>query len=100
VFFTLAYSAFNGVAYAGFAALVLETIGGGAVATKYNIFASLANFAISYVTRLDGKAETRWGHEGMFYTDAALTFAGIGTLLLFSMLLRAKKPAAEAAPTA
>ena len=98
VLFTLAYSFFNGVAIAGFTGLVLETIGGGAVATKYNIFASLANIAISYVIRLDGVAQGRWGAEGMFYTDAALTFAGIAVLVLFARLLRSKPPAPAPAP--
>ncbi|APR77049.1 AmpG permease [Minicystis rosea] len=93
VLFTLAYMFWNGVAMAGFTGLVLETIGGGAVATKYNIFASLANLAISYTTRADGKAQTAWGAEGMFYTDTALTFAGITMLVLVTRLLRPKAPA-------
>jgi PAT family beta-lactamase induction signal transducer AmpG len=97
VVFTLAYSFFNGVAAAGFTGLVLETIGGGAVATKFNIFASLANFAITYCTRLDGMAQTRWGANGMFFTDAVLTFAGIATLLVLSMLLRKPRAAVAAA---
>jgi MFS family permease len=88
VVFTLVYSFFNGVAAAGFTGLVLETIGGGAVATKYNIFASLANLAISYTTRMDGKAQTAWGASGMFFTDAALTFAGIVVLVVATALLR------------
>jgi MFS transporter, PAT family, beta-lactamase induction signal transducer AmpG len=94
VIFTLAYSLFNGVASAGFVGLVLETIGGGAAATKYNVFASLANFAITYCIRADGMAQTRWGANGMFYTDAALTFAGIATLLVLSAVLRRPKEAA------
>lgn len=94
VLFTLTYSFFNGVAFASFSALVLEMIGAGAAATKYNIFASLANIAISYTTRLDGRAQTRWGAQGMFFTDAGLTFAGIAVLLTASVLLRARKPAA------
>ena len=93
VLFTLGYAFFNGLAAAGFTGLVLETIGGGAVATKYNIFASLANLAIGYVTRLDGKAQSAWGAEGMFYTDTALTFAGIAVLVLVTRLLRPKAPA-------
>lgn len=97
VVFTLAYGFFNGVACAGFTGLVLETIGGGAVATKYNIFASIANLAISYTTRLDGRAQGAWGAEGMFYTDTALTFAGIAVLVLVTKLLRPKEPAPAAA---
>jgi predicted MFS family arabinose efflux permease len=96
--FTLVYSFFNGIAAAGFTGLVLEVIGAGAAATKFNIFASLANFAISYVTRIDGAAQTRWGAEGMFYTDTALTFAGIATLLVFSALLGRRKAAAAPEP--
>ena len=96
VLFTLTYSFFNGVAAAGFTGLVLETIGRGAVATKYNIFASLANIAISYTTRLDGKAQTRWGANGMFYTDAALTFAGIAVLIAATALLRPRPAVAPA----
>jgi len=97
VVFTLAYTFFNGLAAAGFTGLVLETIGGGAVATKYNIFASIANFAISYTTRVDGKAQTAWGAEGMFYTDTALTFAGIAMLVLVTRALRPRQPAPAAA---
>jgi hypothetical protein len=43
-------------------------------------------------------AQTRWGANGMFFADAALTFAGIATLLLLSMVLRKPRAAAEAAP--
>jgi predicted MFS family arabinose efflux permease len=93
VVFTLGYQFFNGLAAAGFTGLVLETIGRGAVATKYNIFASITNFAISYTTRIDGAAQTRWGAEGMFYTDTALTFAGIAVLVLVMRLLRPKQAA-------
>jgi MFS family permease len=90
IVFTLVYTFFNGLASAGFAGLVLETIGGGAVATKYNIFASLSNLAVSYCTRLDGRAQTRWGPNGMLFTDAGLTFAGIAVLLVFAAVLKTK----------
>jgi MFS family permease len=101
VLFTLTYQFFNGVAVAGFTGLVLETIGGGAAATKYNIFASLANFAISYTTRLNGMAQTRWGAGGMLFTDAALTFLGITVLLTVTAALRRRPPEhVEAAPQA
>jgi MFS family permease len=96
VIFTLAYSFFNGAAAAGFTALVLEIIGEGAAATKFNIFASIANVAISYTIVVDGKAQTRWGANGMFYVDAALTFAGIGVLFLLARLLRPRPQPAPA----
>jgi MFS family permease len=97
VVFTLGYQFFNGVAAAGFTGLVLETIGGGAVATKYNVFASISNLAISYTTRIDGKAHKAWGANGMFYTDTALTFAAIAVLVLVARLFRPKQPAPAAA---
>jgi len=81
VLFGLIYAFFVGVAYAAFSSFVLETIGKGAVATKYNIFASLANVAITYVTYFDSQALRVWGTSGMLLTDAALTAGGIAVLL-------------------
>ena len=95
--FTLVYSFFNGVAFAAFSAFVLETIGGGAVATKYNIFASLANLAISYMTRIDGWSYERLGDNGMLYTDAACTVAGIVFLLGMVGVARRMAPLEPAA---
>src|SRR5207237_203856 len=40
--FVLLYAFITGFAYAGFSAVVLEAIGGGAAATKYSVFASLS----------------------------------------------------------
>ena len=96
--FSLVYSFFNGLAFAAFAGFVLETIGKGAVATKYNIFASLANVAITYMTRIDGGAHHRWGSSGLLFVDAAVTVGGIGVLLVMTMLVRPRAHAsAEAA---
>ena len=88
VVLTLAYTFCNGAAAAAFTSLVLETIGHGAVATKYNIFASVANFAVTYSIRIDGRAQTHWGANGMFLTDAALTFVGIAVMLTVLRVLR------------
>jgi hypothetical protein len=38
---------------------------------------SLANFTISYTTRLDGVAQTRRSADGTLFTGATLTFLGI-----------------------
>ena len=48
--FTLLYAFIQGFNYASFSAVVLEAIGRGAAATKYNIFASLSNLPIAYMT--------------------------------------------------
>jgi MFS family permease len=78
---TLAYQAFNGVAFAAFSALAFEIAGYGAVATKYNVLASLLNTSIAYMTRVDAAAHARWGGSGVLLADAAMTGAGIVVLL-------------------
>jgi MFS transporter, PAT family, beta-lactamase induction signal transducer AmpG len=78
--FTLTYQALNGVAFAAFSALAFETAGQSAVATKYNVLASLVNMSIAYTTRIDGAAHARWGGSGVLLADAAMTGAGIAAL--------------------
>ena len=58
IVFTLIYAFITGLTYAGFSAFVLEAMGLGAAATKYNLFASLSNMPIAYMTTLDG-----WAHN-------------------------------------
>jgi hypothetical protein len=87
---TLLYSAFNGLAFASFSAFAFDSVGRGAVATKYNVLASLANTATLYATRIDGRAHTRWGGRGLLVTDAAMTFAGIAALAAAAWLARAR----------
>src|SRR5207247_4348291 len=59
----------------------LEAIGLGAAATKYNLFASLSNIPIGYMTAVDGWAAARWGPGGMLHTEAAI---GLAALLVFT----------------
>jgi PAT family beta-lactamase induction signal transducer AmpG len=80
VAFTLLYAFVSGLAYAGFSAVALEAIGLGAAATKYNLFASLSNIPIGYMTAVDGWAAARWGSGGMLYVEAVV---GILALLVF-----------------
>jgi PAT family beta-lactamase induction signal transducer AmpG len=89
--FVLVYGAFTGLAYAAFAAFAYETVGKGAVATKYNILASLVNISIMYKTKLDSGAHKTWGGSGVMLTDAAITFAGIAVLLVAIRLTRPTK---------
>jgi PAT family beta-lactamase induction signal transducer AmpG len=77
---TLVYQAFNGVAFAAFSTLAFGIAGKGAVATKYNVLASLANTSIAYMTRIDGAAHARWGGNGLLLTDAATTCVAIAVL--------------------
>jgi MFS family permease len=80
IIFTLMYALITGLTYAGFSAVVLEAIGRGAAATKYNVFASLSNIPIAYMTVVDGWARTHWNEGAMLYTEAAI---GVAALLIF-----------------
>ena len=83
IIWTSAYSLTNGLAYAGFTAFVLEAIGRGAAATKYNVFAGLSNTPIYFMTLIDGWAHTRWGAAGMLNTEAAVAI--IAVVLFFAI---------------
>ncbi len=84
IVFTIAYAFITGLTYAGFTAFVLEAMGLGAAATKYNLFASLSNMPIAYMTTIDGKAHDRWGASGMLYAEGAFCLLG---LVLFAIVL-------------
>jgi MFS transporter, PAT family, beta-lactamase induction signal transducer AmpG len=96
IVFTTIYSFISGLTYAGFSAVVLEAIGFGAAATKYNLFASLSNMPIAYMTLVAGWAHTRWGAGGMLYTEAAICSLAI---LLFiavaTTMARGRLPASS-----
>jgi hypothetical protein len=84
IVFTSLYALITGLTYAGFTAFVLEAMGTGAAATKYNVFASLSNTPIYYMTLIDGRAHTRWGAAGMLNTEA--TFCLLGMVLFFGVV--------------
>ena len=61
--------------------------------TKYTLFVAASNFAISYVTALDGHASSfrGMGARASIAFDGLITFAGIaGMGLLFLLFLRRK----------
>jgi hypothetical protein len=98
--FTLVYNLFLGSAYAGFSAFAYATIGKGAVATKYNILASLMNLSISYKIGVLGAASKSRGPSGVLFTDAAITL-GASVLLLAVIAIAAKLvPSEPASPPA
>src|SRR5205085_3470395 len=78
--YVMLYAFISGLTYAAFSAVVLEAIGYGAAATKYNVFASLSNMPIAYMTLVEGLAHTRWGAGTMLWTEAGL---GVAAILLF-----------------
>jgi predicted MFS family arabinose efflux permease len=87
VVFTLIYAFIQGLTYAGFTAVVLETIGLGAAATKYNLYASLSNMPIAYMTVVDGWAHARWGAAGLLNIEAAFGVVGIIVFIAVAMML-------------
>ncbi|MFI5371262.1 MAG: MFS transporter [Candidatus Eisenbacteria bacterium] len=103
IVFTLLYALIVGFTYAGFTAFVLEAMGLGAAATKYNLYASLSNFPIMYVTSIDGWAHERFGPSGMLFTEAAVGMAGLvvfmGVLSLWPRT-RGLEVASESTPAA
>jgi len=80
-----------GLSYAAFSAFVLDVIGQGAAATKYNALASLSNVPIYYMTNLDGWAHDRWNSAAMFYTESGLAVASAVIFMILVKLLRSRR---------
>ena len=98
------YMLIAGFCYAAWGSVVLEAIGKGAAATKYNILAGIANIPISYMTYLDGKAHDwhapSWlpfdGSTLMLLTEAFLPVLGTALLIVFWLLTKPLKNRAAA----
>ena len=88
VTFTLLYALWMGFCYAAWGAIVLEAIGAGAAATKYNVLAGISNAPIAYQTIVDGWAQEKWGSSGMLYADALCGVAGV---VLFYLVVVASR---------
>ncbi len=89
--FTMTYALITGLTYAGFSAVVLEAIGLGAAATKYNVFASLSNMPIAYMTVIEGWAQTRWNVSGMLLTEALFATAGLAVFIAAAAALTRRR---------
>jgi PAT family beta-lactamase induction signal transducer AmpG len=87
VIWTSFYAFVVGLSYAGFTAVVLEAIGAGAAATKYNIFAALSNTPIYYMIYINGQAHTRWGASGMLNMEALFGVAAVLFFILVQKLM-------------
>lgn len=91
VVFSLIYVFVVSMSYTAFTGFVLDTIGKGAAATKYNAFASLSNMPITYMGLVLAWAQTKWGEHGMLYTDAAAGVVGLLLLGVGAALLSPKR---------
>ncbi len=91
IIWTLAYAFANGFAYSAFTAFVLEAIGKGAAATKYNIYAGISNIPIYIMVMIDGWANTRWGATGTLVIEAVCAGVGAVAFLAFKTFTSLRK---------
>ena len=88
VVFGLLYNFVTGLAYAAVTAFVLDAIGAGAAATKYNAFAALSNIPILYMGLVLAKAAELYGATGMLQAESLFGVVGIVILGLAAFGLR------------
>lgn len=89
--FGLAYAFVTGLSFAAFTAFVLDAIGAGAAATKYNVFASLSNIPIAYMGVVLAGAYASHGESGLLYVEAGAAVAGIVALAAFTAILMPRR---------
>jgi MFS family permease len=75
IVFSVLYNALLGACYSAYSAVVLEVIGRGAAATKFNLMASVANVPVTFMPIVDGVLHDRHGTNAMFYGEAGLAVA-------------------------
>jgi MFS transporter, PAT family, beta-lactamase induction signal transducer AmpG len=96
-FWTSAYAFVVGLCYAAYCAVVLEAIGRTAAATKFSFLSAVSNTPIMVMTFIDGAANTRWGTNGMLWTDA---WCGVIGIVVFALVAGATRRKPAAAPLA
>lgn len=95
VVFSLAYAAALGMAWAAYAAANLEAIGRGAAATKYTLFASVANIPVSLMPLADGWTDTHVGVTAMLWLEFGVAVVAAA---LFAVVALATRPRRVLAP--
>ena len=99
VSWSLVYAFGVGLAYAAFTAVVLDAMGKGSGATKYNVYASLSNFPIWWLGLLLGVAADKLGAGRMLLVEAAMGVVGV--LIFAASVARVRRSGlADAAPVA
>jgi PAT family beta-lactamase induction signal transducer AmpG len=89
VVWLMIYALGVGLAFAAFTAVLLDAMGPGSGATKYKIFASLANFSMWWLGLLLGYVAEKGGSRGapwMLFAEAALGVTGV---IVFAITARA-----------
>lgn len=92
VVYSLVYAFVVGMSYTAFTGFVLDAIGKGAAATKYNVFASLSNTPITYMGLVLAWAQTKGGEKVMLFTDAGAGVVGLIVLGMAAAMLAPSKP--------
>ena len=82
----LAYAFATGLSYAAFTGFVLDAIGAGNAATKYNAFAALSNTPIWYMSLALAWAHSRFGPTNMLVGEAACEAGGAVLFLAVAAL--------------
>jgi hypothetical protein len=82
---SLIYAFAIGLSYAAFTAFVLDAMGAGSGATKYNVYASLSNFPIWWLGLLLGVVAQRWGARAMLLVEAGF---GVVSVVVFANSVR------------
>ncbi len=92
ILYTSLYAFSSGLAYVGFSAFVLEAIGKGAAATKYNVFASLSNAPIYYMIYIDEWSHREWGAFGMLTAESIMALLGVILFITIFVGVNRMKP--------
>ncbi len=91
IIWTSVYAIALGLSSAAFTAFVLEAIGKGAAATKYNIYAALSNSPTYLMIYIEGWAHYRWGAMGMLNIEALFAFLAIILFLFVQAAMKERK---------
>jgi MFS transporter, PAT family, beta-lactamase induction signal transducer AmpG len=93
---TLAYALVLGACYASYSAVVLEAIGKGAAATKFNLLAAASNIPVAAMTDVDGVFHDRYGTNAMLFGEASLALLAIAGFAVLARVTQ-RRPLARAA---
>lgn len=90
----LAYQAMVGMAYTGYAAIVLEAIGKKSPATNWNLMAALSNIPIAAMSQIDGHMHDAYGTDAMLFGELVFPAVAIALFGLFALATRPRTGAA------
>jgi MFS-type transporter involved in bile tolerance (Atg22 family) len=90
---TLVYALVLGGCYAGYSAVVLEAIGKGAAATKFNLLAAASNVPVAAMTDIDGVFHDRYGTSAMLYGEASVALLAITGFALLAWVTQRRRVA-------